>query len=177
MRPAAFIIHRLARRMRLRIPDVQGNTERCEQLVESMTHCPGIVSVRANPLTGSLLIEHEDGAGDVIARYGRDLNLFDLDTRSPLAEQPPGAIIQRQLARLDAWIRSETGHRSSLGSVAITALLTGAAWQAARGQLLPTAAQLIWYVLSLSPERTERVFSLREQNGLREGAEVPSHVQ
>jgi hypothetical protein len=99
--------------------------------------------VRANPVTGSVLVGHDAGKFDEIADYARELDLFELNHRAEAAAQSPGAIIRRGLASLDSWIRSQTDQRTSLNSVAATALLAGAAWQATRGHVLPTAAQLM----------------------------------
>ena len=52
-----------------------------------------------------------------------------------------------------------------------------AVWQAARGELLPTATQLVWYVLLLAPERPERGRGMREQEEVRDGGEVPSETK
>jgi hypothetical protein len=114
---------------------------------------------------------------DVIAHFGRELDLFDLDVGPAVTEKTPGAVIEQRLARLDTWIRSETGNRTSLNSVTMAALLAGAVWQAARGQLLPTATQLVWYVLSLATERPERGRGMREQEEVRDGGEVPSETK
>jgi hypothetical protein len=164
MAARAFVVHRLPHRARVRVPDLRGDAESCDRLAESLGQCPGVVSVRANPVTSSVLIEHGDGGFDVVARYGRDMDLFNLDDTSTTGEVSPGVFIEQRLARLDTWIRSETGNRTDLKSFTIAALTAGAAWQAARGQLLPTAAQLIWYVLSLAPGSPERDLRSGDKN-------------
>jgi Heavy metal associated domain 2 len=158
----AFVVHRLPQRARLRIPELSGNAEHCDRLAESLGECPGVVSVRANPVTASVLIEHSDDGFDVVARYGRDMDLFDLDEGPTASEGSPGAFIEQGLTRLDTWIRSETRNQTNLKSFTIAALTSCAVWQAARGQLLPTAAQLIWYVLSLTPDSEGRTHAGRE---------------
>ena len=158
MPPPAYVVHRLASRTRLRVPDLNRNHERCGFVLEALSHCPEVVSVRANPVTSSIVVEHDDGALDRIAEYARDLDLFDLAPQPRLAPaNAPGVVMERALARADAWVRAETGGRSTLGSVAVMALLAGALWQATRGQVLPAATTLVWYALALSPARTRQL--------------------
>jgi Heavy metal associated domain 2 len=163
MRPTAVVVHRLAQRTRLRIPSLSGHAESCDRLAERLSHCPGVGAVRASPLTASVVIGHDAGAFDEIVRYGRELDLFDLDEEPAAAEKPPAAIVHAGLARIDRWIQSETRHRASLNSVTVAALLAGAVWQAARGQLLPTAVQLMWYALVMVPDRQSGEPDNREQ--------------
>jgi hypothetical protein len=166
MRPQAFAVHRLPRRTRLHIPVLRHDAERLHSVGEALSRCPGVNAVRTNERTGSVLVEHGDSDLDVIVRYAQESDLFDLNLeglRGP--ETSPAAIVERSLARLDAWVRSETGDRSTLGSVTFVALVVAAGWQTARGQVLPAAATLAWYALALAPERARALLS-----SLREGA-------
>jgi Heavy metal associated domain 2 len=163
MRPA-YVVHRLASRTRLRMPDLSGDHERCDFVVEALSHCPEVVAVRANPVTASIVLEHDDVALDRIAAYARDLDLFDLEPQPPGAPaKAPGVFMEHALARADAWVRAETGGRSTLGSVAVMALLAGAVWQATRGQVLPAATTLAWYALALAPPRARQLLESGEE--------------
>jgi Heavy metal associated domain 2 len=160
MRPQAFAVHRLPRRTRLHIPALRHDRERLHSVGEALSRCPGVNSVRTNQRTGSVLVQHGDGDLDVIVLYAQESDLFDLNlegARGP--EASPTAIVERRLARLDSWVRSETGDRSTLGSVTFVALLVAAVWQAARGQVLPAAATLAWYAFALAPERARALLS------------------
>jgi Heavy metal associated domain 2 len=160
MRPQAFALHRLPRRTRLQIPVLRNDAERLHSVGEALSRCPGVNSVRTNQRTGSVLVEHGDGDLDVIVLYAQESDLFDLNLEGPRGpEASPVAVVERGFARLDSWIRSETGDRSTLGSVTFIALLLAAAWQVARGQALPAAATLAWYALALAPERARALLS------------------
>jgi Heavy metal associated domain 2 len=164
MRPPAYVVHRLASRTRLRMPDLSGDHERCGFVVEALSHCSEVVAVRANPVTASIVVEHDDDALDRIAAYARDLDLFDLEPQPPGAPtKAPGVVMEHAMARVDAWMRAETGDRTTLGSVALIALLAGAAWQVTRGQVLPAAATLVWYALALAPPRTRQLLESGEE--------------
>jgi hypothetical protein len=160
MRPQAFAVHRLPRRTRLQIPALRHDAERLHSVGEALSRCPGVNAVRTNQLTGSVLVEHDDGDLDVIVVYAQESELFDLNLEGPRGpETSPAAVVERGLARLDSWVRSETGDRSTLGSVTFVALLVASVWQAARGQVLPAAATLAWYALALAPERARALLS------------------
>jgi Heavy metal associated domain 2 len=164
MRPPAYVVHRLASRSRLRVPDLSGDHERCGVVVEALSHCPEVVAVRANPVTGSIVLEHDDEALDRIAAYARDLDLFDLEPPPPVAPaKAPAVVMEHALARVDAWVRAETGSRTTLGSVAVMALLAGAVWQVTRGQVLPAATTLVWYALALAPPRARQLLKSGEE--------------
>jgi Heavy metal associated domain 2 len=164
MRPPAYVVHRLARRTRLRMPELSGDHERCGFVVEALSHCPEVVAVRTNPVTATIVLEHDDDALDRIAAYARDLDLFDLASPPPAAPaQAPGVVMEHALARLDAWVRAGSGGRSTLGSVAVMGLLAGAVWQATRGQVLPAAATLVWYALALAPPRARQLLESGEE--------------
>jgi hypothetical protein len=164
MRPPAYVVHRLASRTRLRVPDLRRDHERCGVVVEALSHCPEVVAARANPMTASIVVEHDDDALDRIAAYARDLDLFDLELQPPTRPvAAPGVVVEDALARVDAWVRTETAGRSTLGSVAVMALLAGSLWQATRGQVLPAAITLVWYALALSPPRARQLLESGEE--------------
>ena len=54
----AHIVHRTATRLRIRVPARKLDHPYFRDLKASLVGCPGIRSVEANPLTGSVLIEH-----------------------------------------------------------------------------------------------------------------------
>jgi Heavy metal associated domain 2 len=160
MRPQAFAVHRLPRRTRLQIPALRQDAERLQSVGDALSRCPGVNAVHTNQRTGSVVVEHGDSDLDVIVLYAQESELFDLNLEGPRApETSPAVAVERSLARLDSWVRSETVDRSTLGSITFVALLVAAAWQAARGQVLPAAATLAWYALALAPERARALLS------------------
>jgi hypothetical protein len=54
----AHIVHRTANRLRIRIPGRRLDEAFFRELKTKLAGCPGVVAVVANPLTGSVLIEH-----------------------------------------------------------------------------------------------------------------------
>jgi Heavy metal associated domain 2 len=152
------------------VPELRRNPKRCDALVETLTECPEILSVHANPATASVIVEHADGGFEAVVSYARDHDLFEIQQEAPgNRAKAPGMLLEQALTRLDGWVRSETAERSTLGSIAITGLVLGAVWQTARGQLLPAATSLVWYALSLAPGRTREI--LRSKGSVTSGVE------
>ena len=55
-------IHKLDGRLRIKIPEIKGSPVRASKLEDSLGSMKGVTLVKANPLTGNLLIQFEPGA-------------------------------------------------------------------------------------------------------------------
>jgi hypothetical protein len=75
--PQARIEHALPGRLRLRIPSRRGDRRYFEAVGGQIATLTGVRSLRANPITGGLLIEHATGT-DAIASFAREHGLFNL---------------------------------------------------------------------------------------------------
>lgn len=62
-------IHHVPGRLRLRIPSLKGSAERAERLAAQIEQCAGVDGVRANAVTGSLLIHYDSKAFDSEALF------------------------------------------------------------------------------------------------------------
>lgn len=123
---AAVLEHRLAHRLRLKVPSRRGDVPFFEDLVRRLSALPGIAELRANPLTASLVIRH-DGDTEAITSFL---------AREGLAEVRPAA---EPLARMDVAAGSADANAAlavGLSSLSLT--------QAARGQLTGTASENLW---------------------------------
>ena len=60
-------VHSLPGRLRVRIPAIKGNAINAEMLVNQVIQLTGISSVRANPVTGSILIQYDPAVTDEAA--------------------------------------------------------------------------------------------------------------
>jgi hypothetical protein len=54
----AFVVHRTADRLRLRVPGRRNDSGFFADLERKLEACDGIVSSKANPLTGSVILRH-----------------------------------------------------------------------------------------------------------------------
>lgn len=109
----AFVVHRTCRRVRIRIPARRRHCSFFEDLRSELAGREGIVAVRVNSLTASIVIEH-DARFDLAALRDPSLGL-DLVYSEP---EPPhrGQAVQ-PLARIDESVRALSGGEINLASV------------------------------------------------------------
>lgn len=149
-RVAAHVAHASRGRLRLRIPERRGDTAYFARLAADLRRCEGIVGAEGTARSGSLLLRHLPGLGlaDIAAQAER-LGL-SLLSHPPVPSGP--TLVQHAGAGIDALDRTlvaASGGRVDLSSAVLLGLLATAARQAARGQILPPTASLLWYALVL----------------------------
>ncbi|MBP1151456.1 MULTISPECIES: HMA2 domain-containing protein [unclassified Methylocaldum] len=147
---SAFVVHELAGRLRLRIPEKRNDSAFFAALAERLAECPGVTSVKLNAFTGSVLLLHaaETSAIDV-ARYAEQAALFSV---KPLSATPVRTLGQHATKGLNAFDRSLTTASGGLVDLqsAFFLLLVGlAVYQARRGQILVPAVSMLWEAISL----------------------------
>ncbi len=158
MLPEARIVHRLPGRLRFRF-DRLGAAEQLLALAEKMQACPGVRSVSANPLTGSLLILHATSDTEIL-RYAESHALFSVRPTSRDEAQPDAAAGLRALSQ---GVRQVTGGAIDLDGFLLLVLTGLAIQQAIEGNVMVPAAALLWnaYTLSrmppLDPDRSQPV--------------------
>jgi hypothetical protein len=129
--PQARIEHALPGRLRLRIPSRRGDRRYFEAVGGQIATLTGVRSLRANPITGGLLIEHATGT-DAIASFAREHGLFNL---SSAPADPPRAEAPRA--------RSAAAFPNPLALVA-AGLAAAGVYQVARGRVLGSASEQLW---------------------------------
>jgi hypothetical protein len=175
MLPEAAIVHSLPGRTRVRVEERRHDAVYFAHVAEQLRQCPSVVDVTVTPVTGSVLILHEGTDRDTIAGYAKAFELFDLvlpAARAPEAELLPDQIVLERLHRVDRWMRQQSDGGADLRSMALIALLAGAVWQLARGQVLPAGATLLWYALALTRERKSATSALDEVVAASEASEA-----
>jgi hypothetical protein len=145
MLPRATVCHSTPGRLRIRLDAGRRDDAYLGHVADRLSRCAGIVEARANPLTGSLVIEHRSDASS-IARHAAEAGLFVLGPAPravrPLSEQVAATLdgAQRRVDRALGGVLDTRG--------LIFALLVGAAlFQAGEGALLGPAATLLWYAV------------------------------
>ncbi len=147
---AAYLVHALPGRARIKIPAKRGNQAYFLELASELGRCAGVVSVQVNPWAASTLVVHAASDVERIAGYARERRLFDLKMDK---EAPPrssiGEIAASQLDFLDHLLA--TGSRGNLDlRSAIFLLLIGLALrQIWRGQIVQPALPLLWDALEI----------------------------
>lgn len=129
--PQAHIEHELPGRLRLRIPSRRGDRPFFEAAARRVAELAGVRSLRANPLTGGMLIEHATTTG-AIASFAREHELFDL----PAPVVPPAPREAAPPARPAVF--------SNPLSLASAGLAGAGVYQLARGRVLGSASENLW---------------------------------
>lgn len=130
----ATIEHRIAGRVRLRIPKRRGDASFFAHAAGSMATWPGIQGVHVNPLTGSILVQHSGDSADWLRRAQAE-GLFE--TVEPVREMT--------VSNQDAPARPQP----SPLHVAATGLAAAGVLQVARGQVIGSASENLWNAYGL----------------------------
>lgn len=143
--PEAQVVHRVSGRMRLRISGKRDDTAYFSSLVERMSACPGVTLATANPVTGSLVIQHEVPF-EMIISHAQAERLFRL------VESLPPAKLSNQVAQgLDETSRNlekVSGGQVDFDGLLFVGLTGLAIHQAIAGNIMAPAVTLVWYALN-----------------------------
>jgi hypothetical protein len=142
--PAAEVLHSIDGRTRLRVPSRAGEVPFFSALADTLAALDGVMSVRARPLTGSVLVTHDGAFADIAAR-AEAANLF---------------VIGEAAAPSAGHRRFELAPAPAVGALAMGAL---GVVQLLQQRVLPPAITLFWYALTLAREA-----QAAERNGVGE---------
>ncbi len=141
--PVAEIEHRIPGRLRLRLRAQRGDTPFFQRAETGLARLPDVRRVSANPLTGSILIEH-GGADDApVLAAARDQGLF-----TAAAPPPSQALAVRILAPSSSEPGPAAVPSSPLDLAAIGFAAAGLL-QLARGQVVGSASENMWNAYGL----------------------------
>jgi hypothetical protein len=128
--PIAEIEHRLPGRLRLRLASRRGDAAFLASIAERLARLPGVRSLRANPRTGSILIEH-DGAAEALGELAKEQGVLQIAPPAPPVPRSSGG----------------AGHRTVRVpplSVVAAGLAGLGLYQAARGRLVGSGTGTLW---------------------------------
>lgn len=134
MLPTATIEHSMPGRLRVKVPHRRGDVSYFRSAMEKLSKHPKIAGLRANPVTGSILIQHETDLPSIrdIAAEG---DLFDLQEQSA----PPTVRPARAVRVSEGGSAALDGRRATAAGLAGLALV-----QAMRGNALGPASENLW---------------------------------
>ena len=145
--PAAKVVHRTSTRTRLRTRGMKGNAEYFAQIQTALRAMDGVRNVQVNPLTESILIEHEASI-DPLLREAETRGYLQLETGE--AQRPP--YLERlghALRESDQNLERATTGKMNLDTLAFFGLLAGGVYQVANGHGLPAGVTLLRYAIEL----------------------------
>jgi hypothetical protein len=147
--PEAHINHRSPQRVRLKISSQKGNANYFDEIREKLADLQQFKELKVNPLTGSVLLVHENIDVAAIASYAKANRLFSLNSHrtnpSPLAHRAVSPI-----QNLNHLIRQYTGGFADLTSVLFVVLTGLGIYDIARGRpKLPPWYTAFWYAIGI----------------------------
>jgi hypothetical protein len=152
--PEAYISHASSGRLRVRVPAKKNDPIYFSDLREYLAPVPGVVRVEVNPLTASVLVEHQldlNSMDDLkpVADYSEMSGLFKLvvPTRAApnRASIPLGQFLAATMARFNEQVRSWTSGMLDFPTVAALGLISVGVVQASRGLIAVPAISALWY--------------------------------
>jgi len=128
--PHAEIAHRLPGRLRLKLASPRGDAASFAALAARLARLPGVRALRANPRTGSILIEH-DGEAEALAGLAREHGMLEITAPAVPAAVRGGGAAHRSV-------------RMQPLSLAAAGLAGLGVYQAARGRVLGNVVGTFW---------------------------------
>lgn len=118
MTTTAIIVHQMEGRMRLRIPEMRGETAFFQSIKEQLTEHEDIFSVSVRPLTGSILIEHDGLDQNTLGEWSKEKDLFEITEQKLKHEGPSIAqMSEHELNKIDDMLKQGSEGRFDLLSV------------------------------------------------------------
>jgi hypothetical protein len=144
----ANIVHRAPGRLRLRLMGHQGDRTFFETLASRLGACSGIRDVEVNPVTRSVLVQHETDEAAILA-FGREHDLFVPARPAPWRSALPSDAARHAFETVDRQIQQRTAGTWNLREIAFLMLSVGGIVQMARQNFLPAGLALFWYATTL----------------------------
>lgn len=139
--PEAHVSHASAGRVRIKVPGRRGDSDYFAEVARRLGQCPGVRQIAVNPLTGSILIEHESETAAILdfAETGDVVSLKPQEDVVPLA-----VTVREGAAEMDRRLREAAGNALDLWSATSLVFLALACVQLARGHYVGPASTLLW---------------------------------
>ena len=161
--PFVRVVHRTSTRTRLRTRGMKGNREYFEQLRGELAKMAGVHSVHVNPLTESVLLEH-DVPIDPLLRDAERRGFLHLDLQ-PVEEEPYLARIGRALSDSDQKLHQASSGRVNLDTMTFLGMLAGGVYQCTHGHALPAGVTMLRYALEFVNSAAKDELARRQRNG------------
>jgi hypothetical protein len=145
MLPSAYVAHRIAGRIRLRIPERRNDEEYFATVASDLARLPGVDEVRVNPHTASVLLLLA-GNTEEIAEFAREKQLFSLSSTAPDRTPPLRRVLHALLEGEDS-LKKGSDERIDFPLLVFLACSGAAVYQVTRGHALPAGVTLLKYAL------------------------------
>ena len=171
--PLVRVVHRTTTRTRLRGRGMKGNAAYFEQLRGTLTQMAGVRAVQVNPLTESILVEH-DVPIDPLLREAEQRGYLQLDLE-PVERESYLVRVGRALQESDQKMHQASSGRVNLETLAFVGMLAGGIFQVVRGNGLPAGVTMLRYAVEFvtSAAQKELLAQLQRTGGASNGSGNP----
>ncbi|HEY3908627.1 MAG TPA: hypothetical protein VGM07_01900 [Stellaceae bacterium] len=147
MAPKAHLVHSVPGRVRLRVSERRGDRGFFSEVERRLQSLEAVRHVETNPITGSVLVQHEGEIADLIGQaFGANIGeLVEIALNLP----PVARRLASEMTAIDRNIQDFTGGEIDLRTLASIGLLAMAAMQLIGGQQPVIAVSLGWYASEL----------------------------
>jgi len=165
--PKAYIKHQLAGRVRIKIPEKQGDIAYFERVVRTVARCDAVTWVQKNPASASLLIQHGTAPFSEIAEFAKNAGLFSLMATKveqngfdlhPAGHLSIASLSSLGVAHFDEKLSRFSAGRVDLRSTLFLGFMGLAIHQAAKGHFMSPASTFFWRALELLNSKNETMF-------------------
>jgi hypothetical protein len=134
------VAHQIPGRVRLLLPEHRGDSQLFARLAQELDQTRLFKNVRVNPVTGSVVLEYDGAADDLLARLAAQLP-YELELTTP---PPPGPA----LAAVANPLRLVSGRDVNPMVMAGTLFSALGMHQAMRGKIMVPALSAFWYAVN-----------------------------
>lgn len=164
MLPEARVTHRSKDRLRLRIPAMRGDAAYFRRVGQELASHWTEGRLEVNPGTGSVLFLGAGSDPDLVARIGRESDLFGLRTEVTLPV-PLSRKVAEPIQSLSSKVRTYSGGQLDLPGVAFMLLLGFGLFQIMRGDLRsPPWYTAFWYAFGVFSKSLADMASSKEDD-------------
>jgi hypothetical protein len=149
--PTATVVHQMTGRIRFRITGVQPDRNRYfARLTAILSDHLGYFFIRANPVTGTVLLADPALDMDAVAAVGRSANLFRFTPASPVSPALATRHVRTHMHRIDRIVRALTANQLDLPGSVFLGLVIHAIREIVQGNLTaPSWFTALWVASSL----------------------------
>ncbi len=149
MNTEALVVHKMAGRIRIRVPSKRGDVAYFTTVKEALSACVGVEGVEVAPLTAGVLVRCH-GPTEGVIEWAQSQGLFAVREEQSIKVTAFHDAVADRFGALNDRIRAVTGEGFDLPGLAFLALMGAGIYQIARGNFAaPAWYTAFWYALGL----------------------------
>jgi len=147
--PEAVVVHKMAGRMRIRVPSKKGDAGYFGSVKDTLSTLAGVEGVEVTPYTASVLVRGL-ATVEAVTDAAKSRGLFSLKEERAVKVTTFHDAVAERVGALDERIKTATGATFDLPGLAFAALMGAGIYQIARGNFTaPAWYTAFWYALGI----------------------------